>query len=219
MSRDTNWKAGETWRRVERVFAARDAQEVAAIYDDWSEEYDPAPSAWAYQTKIAALCGQLGRYASRDAMVLDAGAGTGCIGAALALMGQRRVVAVDISQGMLDVAAARGIYDALHCADLADLPFEDDTFDATVASGVFATGHAPASAFDELIRVTRPGGSIIFNARVYCMREAGYSARIESLVEAGRCTVDAVSPLFDSVHPAADDEAEARDCIRVLRVT
>lgn len=219
MSRDTNWTVGETWRRVEQVFAARNAQEVAALYDDWSAEYDPAPSVRAYQTKIAALCGQLGRYASRDAVVLDAGAGTGCIGAALSLMGQRRVVAVDISQGMLDVAAARGIYDTLHCADLADLPFADDTFDATVASGVFATGHAPASALDELVRVTRPGGAIIFNARVYCMREAGYGARIAGLVEAGRCTVDAVSPLFSSVHPGAEDEADTRDCIRVLRVT
>lgn len=219
MSRDTDWKAGETWRRVERVFAARDADEVAAIYDAWSGEYDPAPSAWAYQTKIAALCGQLGRYASRDAAILDAGAGTGCIGAALSLMGQRRIVAVDISQGMLDVAAARGIYDELHRADVGDLPFDDDTFDATVASGVFATGHAPASAFDELVRVTRPGGAVIFNARVYCMREAGYTERIASLVDAGRCTVDAVSPLFSSIHPAARDEAEAQDCIRVLRVT
>ena len=39
------------------------------------------------------------------------------------------------------------------------------TYDAVVSAGVLTTGHAPATSLDELVRITRPGGHLIFTLR------------------------------------------------------
>ena len=48
------------------------------------------------------------------APVLDAGAGTGLVGEWLGILGYPEVEALDISEGMLAVARAKGVYRALH---------------------------------------------------------------------------------------------------------
>ncbi|MGD1705176.1 methyltransferase domain-containing protein [Dapis sp. BLCC M229] len=42
------------------------------------------------------------------------------------------------------------------------LDFSTNFFDAIICIGVFTYNHAPSSAFDELIRITKQGGYIIF---------------------------------------------------------
>jgi SAM-dependent methyltransferase len=60
---------------------------------------------------------------------------------------------------MLGRARARGVYRELRRRALGDkLDFADEIFAAVVSFGVFTPGHAPASALDELVRITRPGG-------------------------------------------------------------
>ena len=49
---------------------------------------------------------------------------------------------------------------------------------------MLTTGHAPASSLDELVRVTRPGGHIVFTLRADRM-PPGYDAKLTELVEAG----------------------------------
>ncbi len=44
----------------------------------------------------------------------------------------------------------------------ARLDFPDDRFAASTALGVLTPGHAPPTALDEMLRVTRPGGHLIF---------------------------------------------------------
>jgi SAM-dependent methyltransferase len=65
-----------------------------------------------------------------------------------------------------------------------DLP--DGHFAAVVASGVFTEGHAPPSSFDELIRVTRPGGHLVFNVRDDVWQTRGFRERQDGLEAAGR---------------------------------
>lgn len=55
-----------------------------------------------------------------------------------------------------------------------------------VSTGVFTEGHAPPSSFDELIRVTRPGGHIIFTVRDDVYRERGFQEKQESLSAADK---------------------------------
>ena len=45
------------------------------------------------------------------------------------------------------------------------LDFSTNFFDAVISVGVFTYNHAPSHAFDELIRITKPGGYIIFTMR------------------------------------------------------
>src|SRR5215217_8326125 len=70
--------------------------------------------------------------------------------------GYRNLVGIDISDGMLARARERGVYADLRDQVLGEtLDFADESFVAVVATGVFTAGHAPASAFIELLRVTR----------------------------------------------------------------
>ncbi|WP_293066327.1 MULTISPECIES: methyltransferase domain-containing protein [unclassified Moorena] len=67
---------------------------------------------------------------------------------------------------MLTEAQRKNIYTELRLMVLGEpLDFPSATFDAVTACGVFTYGHAPSHSFDELIRVTKPGGYIIFTLR------------------------------------------------------
>ncbi len=88
------------------------------------------------------------------------------MGVLLATLGHVDVVGIDLSERMLAQAGEKGVYRSVHRMDLGEsLDLPSDEFAATVAAGVFAAGHAPPAALPELVRVTRPGGHIIFSVR------------------------------------------------------
>jgi|GEM_PF-1543078 len=80
---------------------------------------------------------------------------------------------MDVSEEMLEEARKKGVYLELHRKVLGEsLGFSSHTFDAVIGVGVFSPGQGPASAFDELIRITRPSGSIIFTLVLNFMKTA-----------------------------------------------
>jgi len=114
------------------------------------------------------------------------GAGTGLLGVALRERGFVSLDGLDLSPAMLAEADRKAIYRSLVEARLGDrLPYDDATYDAVVSSGVLTTGHAPASSLDELVRITRSGGHVVFTLRSD-ETPPGYDATIAALSEAGR---------------------------------
>ncbi|WP_433476461.1 class I SAM-dependent methyltransferase [Spirillospora sp. CA-142024] len=99
------------------------------------------------------------------ANVVDVGCGTGRALPALreAAGPAGRVVGVDITPQMLDVARSTGrAHDAvLVLADARRLPFSDARFDAVFAAGLVPHMPDPAAGLAELARITRPGGRLI----------------------------------------------------------
>jgi ubiquinone/menaquinone biosynthesis C-methylase UbiE len=90
----------------------------------------------------------------------------GILGETLASCGYNDLTGIDLSRAMLDVAQKRGIYNDLQQMVLGEhLDFSDNYFSAVVSKGVFTENHAPPESFDELIRVAKPGGYIIFSVR------------------------------------------------------
>jgi len=78
-------------------------------------------------------------------------------------LGYQALTGIDLSREMLARAEARGVYQELHAMDLGTrLDFADDRFAASTALGVLTPGHGPPTALDEMLRVTRPGGHLIF---------------------------------------------------------
>ena len=95
--------------------------------------------------------------------VLECACGTGTITAAIA-PACARVVATDYSEGMLKQARkklARFPHVVVEQADITDLHYADDSFDAVVAGNVIHLLPEPGDALKELKRVVRPGGTII----------------------------------------------------------
>jgi len=96
--------------------------------------------------------------------VLDVGCGIGVGPAYIARQFDCQMMAVDISEKMLSWARQRarreGVADriAFRKADVRELPFEDDRFDAVIVESVLAFVEDKETAIRELIRVTQPGG-------------------------------------------------------------
>ncbi len=186
---------------LQSVFNAKDSQEVAEFYDASAEDYERRILSWGYSTHAVAAW-FFGRYVKPEdgAAVLDAGVGTGLIGDILAPLGYRDLVGNDISTNMLELARKKGAYKDLHQMELGkqlDLP--TDAFSAVVATGVFAAGHAPPESFDELIRVTRPGGHMIFSVRTDVYEEGGFREKQEALEREGRWQLLEMSEPFSHV--------------------
>lgn len=76
-----------------------------------------------------------------------------------------RMIALDLSRGMLDRAAYKARALSRHVAflvgDAEDLPFADASLDAVVGSGVFCCVPDAARGFREIRRVLKPGGKIV----------------------------------------------------------
>ncbi|MBX3291481.1 MAG: class I SAM-dependent methyltransferase [Acidobacteria bacterium] len=70
-------------------------------------------------------------------------------------------VASEVSAEMLRFAAAKTSAILLVRADAQDLPFTDNCFDAAFATLVFCSITEPERAFSEIIRVVRPGGTVV----------------------------------------------------------
>lgn len=132
-------------------------------------------------------------------------------------MGYRHFEGLDPSAGMLAVAQKKEIYQALHPLYLSsqvDLP--DSSFDAIVAAGVLTHGHAPPESLDGMLRLTRPGGLIVFSLSRIAWEEQGFAAKMEQLDEAGNWQRLDQSRLFRT-YPFSGKEAHLRHWVFACR--
>jgi ubiquinone/menaquinone biosynthesis C-methylase UbiE len=97
-----------------------------------------------------------------DGRVLEVGAGTGFNFPYYS--DDASVVATEPDPEMLRRAEPRARQHGieLRAAPAERLPFPDETFDTVVATGVFCSVDLPVTAFAEVHRVLRPGGSLRF---------------------------------------------------------
>lgn len=109
----------------------------------------------------------------RDSVkAIDIGCGSGRNLLGLATIGYRHLTGLDCDQQLLSSTQSNlqqaGIVANCSQGEIAELPFEDHSFDLTVCWGViFVLGGKAASqqAMGELVRITKPGGCIITDWR------------------------------------------------------
>lgn len=141
-----------------------------------------------YALDIAARAGAL-----RPARILETAAGTGIVTEALLRAApEAEIVATDLNQAMLDVAAGRlsSSRVAFREADAQDLPFDAARFDLVVCQ--FGAMFFPdrIAAYREARRVLAPGGSFLFNV---------WDALEQNIVS--KAVADALAGLFPDSPP------------------
>lgn len=182
-----------------QVYAAAAPEDIARAYDAWADTYDAEMAANGYRHPAICLALLSRHLAPGPGPILDAGCGTGLMGDWLEILGYPVVEGLDLSEGMLARARAKGRYGALHRLALGGpLPFADGAFAGVVSTGVFTTGHVGAEALPELIRATRAGGllSITVKDTVW---DTGFRAAVEALVAAGTLAIAEITPPYVSM--------------------
>lgn len=184
-------------RNLSSAFTVADNEELEAKYDEWAETYDADNASMGFRLPVLASA-FFARWVPKGlGPVLDAGCGTGLASENLWVLGFRDLVGIDLSNAMLEKAQELEVFNDLRRMEMGKpLDFASDTFAGTISTGVFTEGHAPHSSFDELIRVTKPGGHIVFNVRDDIYEEHGFRARMDQLEEEGHWKLSEKSDRF-----------------------
>ena len=144
-------------------------------------------------------------YLPKYAKILDAAAGTGLVRKFLNQRGYNNIEGIDLSPGMLEEARRKNVYNCLYQMVLGEtLDFATDSFDAIISVGTFTYNHAPSSSFDELIRITKPGGYIIFILRLDFYEQSDFKTKMSALEEFGKwklVEISEVSQCFAKTEP------------------
>jgi ubiquinone/menaquinone biosynthesis C-methylase UbiE len=139
-------------------------RQTKALFDDWPEKYD----GW-FTTPIGTL---IKKYEAdlilgllrpgQGETILDAGCGTGVFTLDILSFGAH-VIGLDISLPMLirAVQKAREYPFQTVSADMATLPFQDNSFDKVVSVTAIEFFEDASDAVKELFRVTKHGGVIV----------------------------------------------------------
>lgn len=172
-----------------------DADTLKSFYRDWAGRYerdlrDVDYAAPAITAELIAM-----QFAARDVSdlaVLDAGCGTGLVGAELQRRGFPTIDGFDLSPDMTDLARRSGAYrDVAGDINLLNAigTYAAGTYDIVVCAGVFTLGHVPPSALAVLMQLARPGGLVVVSTRTLYFDQTDYQQVSDRLVAEGSLTL------------------------------
>ena len=173
--------------KVQWVYDSQNNQELAQRYNQWAKDYERDLTDTFGRPNREPIVDLTLKYVPKSDRILDAGAGTGTMGQWLHEEGYRNLVGIDLSEGMLAEAGKKKVYAELRPMVLGEpLDFPTAAFDAVTACGVFTYGHAPSRSFDELIRIVKPEGYIIFTLRPDFYENSDFKEKMAELEAGGK---------------------------------
>lgn len=186
---------------LERIKSAHaldgEPSKLADYYRQWAAAYDRDVRDEGYcapELIVDCLTTVAGRedvaldLAAPDLKVIDVGCGTGLVGTVLAERGVDRIDGFDLSQEMVERAAATGAYDRLW----GDVPLQEAPervgtrrYDVALCCGVFTLGHVPPEALSPLLALLRPGGAAIVSTRKSYYEATRWDSAVADLQQRG----------------------------------
>ena len=197
---------------LDDAYAIRSPEDSLRVYRDWAETYDTGfATRMAY--RLPALVAAAFARAGGAGPVLDAGAGTGLLGMALAGHGIAPVDGIDLSPEMLAVARTKGCYRGLWTADLTrPLPPLPGPYAGVVSSGTFTYGHVGAGALRPLVDLCGPGAILAFSVNTGVWDSGGFGPALAALAPA----LAEVTMTDEDIYADAPDAAHRADRARIV---
>ena len=153
------------------AYSLKTPEDSKKLYKKWAKTYDEdfvLNSNYLSPKKISIFFNKHAK--NTDTPILDVGAGTGLVGEFLYRTGNKKIIGIDISSEMLEQAKLKGCYSSLMEADVTKkIPLKNNSIGAVVSAGTFTHGHVGPDTFDELLRITKPGGLFVLsiNSKVF----------------------------------------------------
>ena len=140
--------------------ASNNLHDKSRFYDSIASDFDQIMNHYDLQRRLEVVFDQLLAGKNLQGLkLLDAGCGTGYFSRRAVGTGAE-VTSVDIGVNLLKEARKKGLSQTV-ASDVTRLGFADETFDVVVSSECIEHTPSPETAVSELVRVLRPGGTLV----------------------------------------------------------
>lgn len=175
-----------------------DVEKLSAYYAKWASYYDADVADHDYglpEMMLAAVNAaaahdeDAARYLDRAVPVLDAGCGTGLVGAVMHRAGYLDLSGIDLSDEMVERARERGIYRYLEGGIDLSQPMPGHLRRRAVivlVGGVFTVGHIPPDSLSVVADLAVPDGLLVVSTRRSYQEESDFVAVQQALIDDGR---------------------------------
>jgi len=174
-------------RLLPKAYRITTPDQAQDFYQDWADTYDQEVTETGYATPPRCAEALAKFTPDKSAAVLDFGCGTGLSGVALKAEGFGAIDGCDLSDAMLEKAAAReNVYRHLTGASPDDpFPATTGTYAAISAMGVIASGHAPAETIDAALAALPTDGLLVFSLNDHTLQDPSFNARVSENIDTG----------------------------------
>jgi predicted TPR repeat methyltransferase len=165
------------------IYKLKTTKEVMEFYDEWGDQdkYNKDMIDWDYTGPKETVSTFKKYFQNKDALIFDAGCGTGLVGKELKKFGYKNFYGADLSQILLSTIP-KNLYKKLFKIDLnQSIELEDNFFEAVMCVGTFTYAHVKPNALDEFVRIMKNKGLICFTINEGIYKEYGFDMKIEEL--------------------------------------
>ena len=194
------------------AYSLKTPEDNIKLYKRWAQTYDKDFALNSNYQSPKKIISYFNKYSKNtDSPILDVGAGTGLVGELLNIKRKKEIIAIDISLEMLKQAKLKGCYSSLIQSDITKkIPLKDNSLGAIVSAGTFTHGHVGPDAFDELLRIAKPGALFVLSINSKFFIKSGFQKKFLKIKN------KISSPLFKKFNAHADQKNKTYSDVKII---
>ena len=199
---------------LDKIYTVTDQGGQREAYDDWADSYDDDLDANAYKTpgRIAEALKRCLPDDQASPRILDWACGTGLSGSALKEAGFDRLDGCDISEGMLERARGKGLYQTLFTTPLGvPDPALFSDYEVITAVGAVSVGAAPPECLPAIMDGLPSGGRLAVSFNALTLKNPDYMDTLDRVVARPDITLE-----FSEDGPHLEAEHVSKSRVMVL---